>query len=195
MKLFLKTLILLSFLILFADVLNAKDFYVYKDIGSKENKYIPSGWMGDYVDLKLSPNCFSDHKKGMTSTKIYYYPTEYQEEKKGWVGVYWQYPLNNWGTQKGYNLTGAKKLTFYAKGEKGGEIIDTIKVGGIKGEYRDTTDTSIGKLIILSKRWKKYKINLKNKDLSNISGGFCFVLTKEDNPKGATFYLDEIKFE
>jgi len=31
--------------------------------------------------------------------------------------------------------------------------------------------------------------------MSNIIGGFCWATNIDVNPEGATFYLDEIKFE
>src|SRR5215203_2706532 len=29
-------------------------FYIFKDRGSRLNHYVPSGWMGDYGDLKMN---------------------------------------------------------------------------------------------------------------------------------------------
>jgi hypothetical protein len=122
----------------------------------------------------------------------------YSAQKKqgaGWAGIYWQDPPNNWGNAKGgYDLTGAKKLTFYAKGEKGGEVVAEFKIGGMRGEYSDSTSVSIGP-VTLTPEWKQYEIDLKNEDLSLVIGGFSFVISAMENPNGATFYLDEIIFE
>ena len=167
--------------------------YIYKDAGYKENKYLPTGWMGDTGDLRMSSRCFVEPKSGVSCVKIGY--SARQSQGNGWAGIYWQNPANNWGTEdKGFNLTGAKKLKFYIRGEKGGEIIDSFKVGGITGTYSDSADISFGP-IILTKKWAKYEIDLKNYDLSHIIGGFCFVVTAESNPDSITFYLDEIVFE
>jgi hypothetical protein len=39
----------------------------------------------------------------------------------GWMVIYWQQPPNNLGDRKGgYDLTGAKQLSFWARGEVGG---------------------------------------------------------------------------
>ena len=103
----------------------------------------------------------------------------------GWAGVCWQEPANNWGTLPGgYDLTGAKELVFYARGEKGGEIIAEFKIGGIQGEFSDSTSVSIGP-IVLTPEWKEYRIKLKDEDLSHIIGGFTFVLSGMENPDGA----------
>jgi hypothetical protein len=170
-----------------------KKVNVYTDSGDETNNFTPTGWMGDYGDLKLSTKCFISPKKGSTCIKIFY--SAKKSQGAGWAGIYWQEPANNWGDiDKGLNLAGAKKLTFYARGDRGGEIIEVFKVGGIKGTYADTTDVSFGP-IMLTKKWKKYTIKLKNKDLSRISGGFGWVTSAETNPDGMVFYLDEIQYQ
>ncbi len=168
-------------------------FYIYADVKSLDNHYIPSGYMGDWGDLKVDESCKEDSYSGETCIKIVY--TGKCSKRARWAGIYWQNPMNNWGTKDGgYDLTGATKLTFWARGEKGGERIEEFKVGGIMGKYSDSDSVSIGP-VILTKEWKKYTIDLRGKDLSYIIGGFCFVLNVDNNPQGCTFYLDEIKFE
>jgi|YNPMSStandDraft_1061717.scaffolds.fasta_scaffold14914_2 hypothetical protein len=167
-------------------------FYVYKDRISRENHYIPSGWMGDYGDIKLNENWKENPKDGMSCIKIEY--SAKRAQGQGWAGIYWQNPANNWGTVKGgFDLRGATKLTFYARGEKGGEICE-FKMGGIRGEYSDSDAATTGP-VALTKGWKKYTIDLKGLDLSYISGGFCWVITANDNPDGAVIYIDEIVYE
>lgn len=168
-------------------------FYVYKDQGARENHYIASGWMGDYGDLKINTGCTTKVHSGTTSFQVKY--NAKMAQNAGWCGIYWQSPPNNWGDKKGgYNLTGAKKLTFWACGEKGGEIISEFKMGGISGEYPDSDSASIGP-IELSKKWQQYTIDLTGRDLTNIIGGFCFSASRDDNPEGFTIYLDDIVYE
>jgi len=170
-----------------------KKFYVYADRGYFKNHFIPSGWMGDYGDIKFTDGWSENAYSRRTCIRIVY--TAKKKQGAGWAGVYWQEPANNWGNIKGgYNLTGAKKVTFYARGEKGGELVTEFKMGGIGGEYSDSTAASIGP-IALTKDWKKYTIDLERDDLSNVIGGFCFVLSAMENPEGATFYIDEIAYE
>ncbi|RKX90882.1 MAG: hypothetical protein DRP84_12450 [Spirochaetes bacterium] len=168
-------------------------FYIYKDKLSRGNHYCPSGWMGDYSAIRLNDNCKEDPYKGKTCMKWTY--SGEATEGASWAGVFWQNPPNNWGKIKGgYDLTGAKKLTFWARGEKGGEIVE-FKVGGITGDYSDTTEVTTGP-ISLTKDWKQYTIDLSDEDLSYISGGFCWVASALDVPEGGiTFYLDEIVYE
>ena len=170
-----------------------KAFNVYADKYTISNHFIPSGWMGDYGDIRMDDGCVDGPFGGKTCIKITY--TAKGAQGAGWMGIYWQNPANNWGDRMGgYDLTGYKKLTFYARGEKGGEVIGEFKVGGISGNYSDSDSTSIGP-ITLEKEWKQYEIDLKGLDLSFISGGFVFSASSKDNPEGFVFYLDDIKFE
>ncbi len=91
-------------------------------------------------------------------------------------------------------MTGASKLVFWARGEKGTEVLAEAKVGGITGEYADSDSASIGP-ITLTPEWKEYTIDLKGKDISHISGGFCWTANAEKNPNGFTVYFDDIYYE
>lgn len=172
-----------------------KEFYIYTERGSRLNHYIPSGWMGDYGDLKLNPGVKEKPKGGETCLQI-----KYSAERKqgaGWCGIYWQTPANNWGDKKGgYDLAKYKTLKFFARGEKGGEMIDKFMIGGITGqtEEGDSDENSI-EAIELTKEWKEYEIKLVGLDLSHIVGGFGFAVNGDINPQGMTFYLDEIRLE
>ncbi len=170
-----------------------KTFPIYTDAKSPDNHYTPSGWMGDYGDLRLDDKFMQDPHSGSTSIKISYSPEATQGAR--WAGVYWQNPPNNWGARPGgYDLTGAKKVTFWARGEKGGERIEEFKIGGITGEYADSDVAGIGP-VELTTEWQQYTIDLDGKDLSSISGGFCWATNLDANPQGAVFYLDDIRYE
>ena len=168
-------------------------FYIYQDKGSHENHFIPSGWMGDYGDLKLDDGNKDKPQSGSTAIKWTY--TGEAKQGANWAGCFWQNPANNWGDKAGgYDLTAYKRLTFYARGAKGGEKIAEFKVGGITGDHGDSDAQAIGP-VTLTTEWKKYTIDLADKSLSNIIGGFAWSASRDDNPNGFTFYLDEIRFE
>lgn len=170
-----------------------KPFPIYTDGNSPDNHYIPSGWMGDYGDIGFNDKHMEGAHGGSTAIKITYKNNATQGAR--WGGIYWQNPPNNWGTRPGgYDLTGAKKLTFWAKGEKGGERIEEFKIGGITGEYADSDVAGIGP-VVLTTDWQQFTIDLEGKDLSSISGGFCWATNLDVNPEGATFYLDDIRYE
>jgi len=175
------------------DVYYFKPFNIYTDKGARDNHYIPSGYMGDYNDVFIGQNCREKPHSGKTCIKVSYKPNMSQRAR--WVGVYWQHSPNNWGEREGgYDIRGARKLTFWARGKEGGEIIDEVKIGGVGGVYPDSDAASMGP-IILSKHWQQYMIDLEGKDLSYISGGFCWTANLDTNKDGATFYLDDIRYE
>ena len=62
------------------------------------------------------------------------------------------------------------------------------------GEFSDSDTASIGP-VVLNKTWTQYTIDLKGKDMSYVIGGFCWATDVDVNPEGATFYLDELKYE
>ncbi|MBU1061741.1 MAG: hypothetical protein KJ952_03345 [Candidatus Omnitrophica bacterium] len=170
-----------------------KVFPVYTDGRSPDNHFVPSGYMGDYSDIKIDVSSFENPHSGTTCIKIVY--TNMASQGTRWGGVYWQNPANNWGDrQGGFDLTGAKKLAFWARGENGGERIEEFKIGGLTGVYADSDVAGIGPLL-LDKEWRQYEIDLRGKDLSYISGGFCWATNLDVNPDGVTFYLDDIKYE
>ncbi|MFC1667467.1 hypothetical protein ACFL0P_06380 [Candidatus Omnitrophota bacterium] len=170
-----------------------KPFPIYTDGRSPDNHYVASGYMGDYSDIKVENSHFDNPHAGSTSIQIVYNNKASQGAR--WCGIYWQNPANNWGDrQGGYDLTGAKKLTFWARGKKGGERVEEFKVGGISGLYPDSDLAGIGP-VLLTPEWKQYEIDLRGKDLSYISGGFAWATNLDVNPEGATFYLDDIRYE
>jgi len=168
-------------------------FYIYADKGARVNHFAPSGWMGDYGDIKLNDGETENPADGKTCIKVSYAAKGAQGAN--WAGIFWQQPPNNWGDKPGgYDLSNMKRLTFWARGAEGGEKIAEFKVGGITGEHGDSDSQSIGP-VVLTKDWKKYTIDLADKNLSHIVGGFCWSASRDDNPNGFTLYLDEIRFE
>jgi hypothetical protein len=112
----------------------------------------------------------------------------------GWAGIYWQHPPNNWGSKPGgFDLSKFKRLTFRARGAKGGEKVE-FKMGGITGDQGDSDSASAGPQV-LTKQWKTYTIDLAGKNLTHIIGGFCWVASRDDNPQGFTIYLDDVRYQ
>ena len=147
--------------------------------------FYPSGWMGDgeYGERYIT-----------FTRSIDYIKITYTPGPERWAGIYWQYPDSNWGKQPGRSLIGARKLTFWAKGETGNEIVE-FKTGGIRGrKYEDSFEKSLGR-IKLSQSWKQYEIDLADLDLSNVIGAFTWVASRDANPDGLTFHLKDIYFE
>jgi hypothetical protein len=161
-----------------------------------DSKFIPSGWMGDgkipgNIELKRVREKING--KSVVAIKIHYTPSN-----AGWAGIYWQFPEGNWGRHPGLDFTGASKITFYARGETGKEIVE-FKAGGMDGKcsgckHKDSFESTVGK-VPLSTVWEKFTIELSDRDLSNVIGAFSWNAAAADNGKYLTFYLSDIKAE
>ena len=170
-------------------------FNVYTDFGDPRNHYTPSGFYGDYGAIKLTENWKITPHSGKTCIQVVY--SGIATQRNGWAGVYWQQPENNWGKfpePTGYNLSHISKLSFWVRGQLGGERIQFL-VGGIQGPYGDSLQPAVNTPIItLTTSWQLNTISLEGKNLAHIIGGFAWVAYNTDNPHGATFYLDDIVY-
>ncbi len=163
-------------------------FNVYSEGGEAGQVFIPSGYMGNVKAIKADERCTVKPHSGKTCMQWDY------TASTDWGGVVWQSPANDWGDLAGgKNLTGATKLTFWARGEKGGEVV-TFLCGVISRDkpFFDTVQTKLDKAA-LTPEWKQYTIDLKGKDLSRVKTGFGWTLAANGQP--VTFYLDDIKYE
>ena len=163
-------------------------FVIYAEQDGSNNHYVPTGWMGNSKAIKMDAGCRTGPHSGSTCLRI-----EYQATNE-WGGVVWQDPPGDWGDKAGgWNLSGAKQLTFWARGENGGEEVG-FKFG-LLGSEKSHPDSDTGGLekIKLTPEWKSYTVDLTGKDLGCIKTGFCWTLKGQDNP--LTFYLDDIQFD
>ncbi len=155
---------------------------------SDAQTYIPAGWMGDAKSIKLDPACAEKPQSGKTCLRCDF------ASDKGWGGVVWQSPEGDWGDKGGgYDLTGAKKVTFWARGEAGGEVVN-FKFGIIAKEKRffDTGSASLDN-VALTTDWQLYEIPVVAQNLTRIKTGF--VWTTASTGKPVVFYLDNIRWE
>lgn len=161
---------------------------VYDEAGREKPAYVPTGWMGGVKALKVNESCEEKPHAGKTCIRVDY------TAKDGWAGVVWQSPANDWGDKPGgWDLTGAKKLTFWARGDKGGEVISFEF--GLLAKEKPFHDTANGKRekVKLTTDWQQFSIDLTGKDLARIKTGFAFTVVGAGDP--VTFYLDDIQFE
>ena len=147
----------------------------------------PSDWMGNRENIVMDDRWATGSHSGSTCLKIQY------TKPDGWGGVVWQNPPGDWGDRAGgYDLSGAKKLSFWARGERGGE---KVKFGvGLIGDdkpYRDSM--KIDAEFPLTQDWKQYEFKLAGRDLSRIKSGFFWTLAAQG--ENVVFYLDDIQFE
>jgi len=186
-------------------------FFVYADRGAVVNHFVPSGWMGDTGDIEFNDDYTGTTCSGATAIRVSYsaqgngpsYGCDAYGPPCWWAGIYWQEPENNWGTvpNAGFDLSEYNRLVFCAKGESGGERIE-FGMGGLGRDagdcspvepYPDSTCKE-SRWITLTGEWQEYTIDLTDRDLSYIIGGFLWATNRNRNPSGAVFYLDEIRF-
>ena len=159
---------------------------LYSDAGHPE-PFTPSGYMGNIGTVKMDESWTAGPHSGKTCLQVSYTATS------RWGGVAWQNPANNWGDKPGgLNLSGAKKLTFWARGAKGGEVVSFAY--GLIGPDKPVHDSGKGKLdkVTLTKAWKQYSIPVVGQNLTHIVTGFSWSLAAAGTP--VTFYLDDIAF-
>lgn len=174
---------------------------IYVEGGSEQNRFIPSGFMGDHAAITLDDRSSTQPHSGMTSAKFRY--SGERTQGNGWAGVYWQFPENNFGAQPGRtDVAPRERLSFWVRGEAGGERL-RFGSGGVKGHgsFQDSYDTvcagpcGASGTIVLSTEWQHHVINLRDHDLGMVIGAFFWVTSADENPNGATFFLDDIFFE
>ena len=164
-------------------------FILYSDYGKQAVYYTPSGMLGARESTVLDENCLVEPHKGASCIMASFTDARTQG------GVAWQAPADNWGAVPGgYNLTGAKKVTFWArKDDQVSEAYVTFGVGmESKERYADTATATTGKMR-LTPKWKRFTIPLEDMDLSRIITAFVWSVDTQDVP--VVFYLDDIVFE
>jgi hypothetical protein len=164
--------------------------------------YAASGFMGDGATpntIVLGADC-PMRAPGMIGkcSKFTYTPAA---AGVGWGGVYWQAPANNWGDlAPGKHIeAGATKVTFYAAGAKGGEVV-TFIAGGIMGtNYQDPPKMQLPNQV-LTTTMTQYSIDLTGYNYVSIIGGFGWTIEAKALGDGGfdstpiTFYVDGIQW-
>jgi hypothetical protein len=159
-----------------------------------EGLYFPSGRMGDgenVTSLQLTDQWTEKTHSTPTCVRV-----SYQKGPPGWAGVYWQSPDGNWGDKPGRRIDGATKVSFWARGENGGELV-AFKAGGIHTEgkkYQDSFERTLG-TVKLSAEWQQFVIPLAGADTSSVLGAFAWSASSDGNPSPLVFFIDDISYE
>ena len=112
--------------------------------------YAASGYMGNAGAIAMETSADAPHS-GKSALKVQYKAAD------NWGGVVWQSPADDWGEKPGgFDLEGAKKLTFWARGAKGGE---KVEFGfGLLDRDKKFYDTAKGKITeTLTSDWNNTK--------------------------------------
>lgn len=120
----------------------------------------------------------------------------------GWLPDGSSVPQLNDGSMpgQGLDLSGASRLSFWARGEHGGEKVEFLTCGfgytgaeSVNVDYPDSCPKQTLGRVTLTDSWKEYSIDLSGKDLSSIALGFGYALSEGSGQ--CVFYLDDIRFE
>ncbi|MDV0446222.1 hypothetical protein MsAg5_00500 [Methanosarcinaceae archaeon Ag5] len=183
-------------------------YYVYKDFADGQNSFTQKAWMGNNNSGSAAMFEAAEPYSGTSSVRM-----NMKVVSGDWNGFMFltgstdrngQPQLDFGEHDTGIDLTGASKLTFYARGENGGERVEFF-MGGLGYDEYGRTDVpypdsarkvSLG-YVTLTDAWTKYEIDLTGKNLSRIGCGFGWVSNDRQNPgkSNITFYVDEIRYE
>lgn len=156
-------------------------------LSEQASPYAISGYMGNAGAVKMDSNWTKQAKVGPTATRVHY------SAPSSWVGVVWQHPANDWGDlDGGFDLNRAEKLSFWVKGEKGGEVV-TFGYGLFAADKAFYDTDREERKITLTKNWQKVEFDVAEKNLSRIKTPFYWVIAGNGSP--TTFYLDDVKYE
>lgn len=178
-------------------------FFVYDDVESPGNHFVAYDKMPADGVTTLDVSWTATQHTGATSIRCRYDA----KSPSGWAGWYFlngtlsgtdPAPAPNWGAVPNAGITvlaGATMLTFWARGESGGEEVEFF-LAGIGGPYGDSAARrpAAGTRTTLTNVWQRYSIDLTGMDLSYVIGGFAWLADTSHNPGGATFYLDDIEY-
>lgn len=194
-----------------ADVMDQfhNTYDVYTDAFAAGNNFSAKGMIG-YAPTIIE-NYTQDVHSGITCIKASYNCGIYPN----WGGWYFmngilqgsdRTPSLNWGDypDAGIDLSGATKLTFWAKGAVGGEKVEFFcsGIGRNSGNgtptnpYPDSSPKISTGYVTLNNYWTEYTINLTGYDMSYVLGGFGWVTNDvQNNGQNINFYLDDIQFD
>jgi hypothetical protein len=170
-----------------------------------DSYFAPSGWAGDAANGGLvMPACDRDRDPAAVGTCHLFEYTPIPAATAGsasWAGVFFQYPVSNWGAQTGLPIEpGARRVSFLAAGATGGEIV-TFRAGGIgdpvAGTCADEFDRDI--TVRLTDEFERYEIDISDVQYTRVISAFSWKISKVlftgQTPEPISFYLDDLKWE
>ena len=168
------------------------DVYAEADAGG--NLYAPSGWMNVASGgLQLDPADTGDVGAGQTSMEVSWDGTP-GDDGTPWAAVMFEWPRNLAGATSpgpGWDLSGATELTFQAHSDDPGESI----MVGLGSEDHD--GFALRRRISLQTDWTEYSIDVSDRDLLELNGGFFIAFDgfSDAGDSGVTLHLDEVSYD
>jgi hypothetical protein len=120
------------------------------------------------------------------------YAVVYTVGPKKYAGVFWQYPHNNWGIERGRQIApGATKITFMVKGKAGGEKVKFSAGQSTTPKFHDTFHLSPLEAT-LTTEWTEKSVLLRGEPYmgpDGLIGAFEVLLETPTSQLGDTFVL------
>ena len=143
-----------------------------------------SGYMGDIDGLSSSACAASTDPCAPACQSWTWTPTS-----GSWVGVYWQYPANNWGSETGKRIAaGATAITFEAWADRDG--LSASFFAGLSDTFRVTLDD-----VELSTTPTTYRIELTDAEYETVIGAFGWSTTTPADGMPMTLSVRDVRWE
>jgi hypothetical protein len=169
--------------------------------------FVPSGYAGDAAQgaLNTQTQCALMRQPGAQGNCYTFSYTPLPATVPGgasWAGLFFQYPVSNWGGQPGRWIEpGAKRVTFLAAGAQGGEIV-TFRAGGVRdpaGALGCADDFTVEMTVRLTTDFQRYEIDLQDVSYTRVISAFSWkisrVLFSGQTPQPVSFSLDDVRWE
>jgi hypothetical protein len=167
--------------------------------------FAASGWAGDAANGGLVElPCDRDRDPDAVGNCHLFQYTPIASTTPGsasWAGVFFQYPVSNWGAQAGLPIApGAVRVSFLAAGANGGEIV-SFRAGGIGDPNAGTCADEFSRdlTVRLTADFQRYEIDLGNVQYTRVISPFSWKISKvlfsNQTPEPIAFYLDDLHWE
>jgi hypothetical protein len=158
--------------------------------------YSPDGYYGDGETqgyLNLAKSCPQRAPGGQGDC----YTVTYRVGSKRYAGVFWQHSHNNWGHAPGHRVSpGATRITFQARGQKGGEVL-SVGAGQMDTMPHHDSFKLEEKTIGLTTDWVAQEVlfrGLEYQGDDGVLGAFLISLAAPADDATVVMYLDDIKW-
>jgi hypothetical protein len=166
------------------------------------NFFSPSGYMGDGEHAGfLRANVLDGGCKPRPPEAVGdCYRFVYHPDAKRWVGVYWVYPANNWGTRAGRRVEGTrfKEVRLRAASETPDLLVNFL-VGGIKDPLLPNRDrVSAVQSVRLGPEWQTIRLDISGQQFDNVIGALAWSLPYPqdwDGDQPVVLYLDDLVWD
>ena len=158
--------------------------------------YSPDGYYGDGEKpgfLTLIKTCPQRAPGGQGDC----YTLTYRPGILGYAGIFWQHPHNNWGFGAGHAVSpGATRITFQARGEKGGEVL-TVGAGQMDTTPHHDSFKLEERTVGLTTSWAAQEVLFREANYQGsdgVLGAFLVSLKAPADDSTTVYYLDDIQW-